>query len=635
MVMNDTTVTVTAEWALWGKETGDAGYHLLDCSDGPVSRENFDEVLTRYSPGTLVELPQATISWLSDKEQPSYLAIAIHDAADRVQYDVSGREIVLTRYFCVPFNELAAGAVSYRAMYEKFHRTELPIANRHRIKAKLAMAEPSGKADAFATRVAALLLTSKPVCILAADRVAVDERLQFLDRVVSLLPYGMRSRLSASTWASSTFREHRLRLFFASARRPGDDHVVIWNQIDPEPIRNPYAHGYLSWLSQDVPGRVARLAKERQEMGFSQLDVLKMLELLGIMSDQPTRPTYSQEVVRWAPAEPPRIMSVEELLNSCGEQLRDGKFFLMPKIDRLRQHLRNPPSEELRSQYRLLIQHHQLLREDLPVERKVRAQFYDVLLRLAFGTPLTYRDYCNVEACVLSNPEGQQLHRPLVLAIEKVGWDGLVMRLLVLSAIGGKELKDSLRKHPVAPGDLLLVTADRNLHRLHAQVVFHSAMQHLLERTGYHDRSVLRPILHHYGYLAPTLNWLYPGDPDYQLSWLRQLLHLGYGGELDRSAIRDVLRSPSIVPTSALLAAVLLVVDRADVELVQQEYTRCMITSTRFASETCGKLLRLLPENDYTEIDPGNEEPFSNQVDSSPRRRGWHHRLAHPGRRRH
>jgi hypothetical protein len=631
MATNGDPVTVTAEWALWGKDAGDAGYHLLECSAGTVSRENFDEVLTRYSPGTLEELPQTTISWLSDRAQPSYVGMAIHDAAERVQYDVSGREIVLTSYFCVPFNELAVGSVPYHAMYQKFRQYALPVPDRHRIQVRLEGLERDEPADVFAMQVAALLLTSKPVCIIGADRagISVDERLRFLDRVVSLLPYGMRSRLSASTWASSTFRDHRLRLFFANARRPGDDHVVVWDQPPAEAINNSYAYDYLCWVSNDVPGRAARLATLTQEMGFSQPDVLRMLELLGIKRGRPTRTAHTQDLVRWEPATP-AIISVEDLLTSCAEQLRDGAPAMRPLIGMLREHLQNPTTESCRAQYRTLISRHRLLRDDLPVDKRLRQDLYEVLLKLAFKTPLNYAAYCQVESCVYGQGGQHGLHESLLRAIAAVGLDGLIMRLLVLAAVDKRMLKSSLRKYPPAPEDLLQAAADGRLYRSHGRIIFTVATGHLLELATAQDRVSLRPILNHYGYLAAALSRLYPENPEHQVSWLSRLLRMAHGKELDTLSVRYVLQGASAAPTDALFAAILLMVHRKNTRFVEREYIRHRIMRTRFSSETHEDLLHRLPEYIITETDPEEQKASDRKADPPPKRRSrWPHPIRH------
>src|SRR6266567_277106 len=118
------TVPITAEWALWGRYAGGSGYQprelyrLLECSDGPVRREAFEQALLRYSPGKLEDRPQVTVSWLPVQAGQSYMAIAIHARPEIGWGDAAGRESTVTRYYCAPFSDLAAGTVSYQAMYE-------------------------------------------------------------------------------------------------------------------------------------------------------------------------------------------------------------------------------------------------------------------------------------------------------------------------------------------------------------------------------------------------------------------------------------------------------------------------------------------------------------------------------------
>lgn len=273
--------SVAAEWALWGKDAHDTEYHLLGCSTGIFSSHAFTFVLDRYSPGTLEELPQITVSWIRDPDNghPSHLAVAIHEtAADdppgvpaRSRYDAGGREIVFVRYFCVAYDDLARNAVSYEALFNGLRKHMLPKYGRKKIRVKLQAQPISTQAHELAELVAALLLTTRPVCILGADRTPTIDRLRFIDLVMSLLPYGMRSCLSASTWVNSNFKEHNLRLFFATAPRPGggrdgyngdrqksDDIVVYWKRPDKGCIEDTDVLAYLNWLqSQDVGHQMA------------------------------------------------------------------------------------------------------------------------------------------------------------------------------------------------------------------------------------------------------------------------------------------------------------------------------------------------------------------------------------------
>ena len=118
-------IPVTAEWALWGKEPSDLEYRLLRCSDGILSDANFDELLTRYATGTLEVLPQVTIGWLEDRPHGHQIALSIHEEPADRRIDATGRPVVLTRCFCVPYATLAEGRVSYQAMYDVFRKIPL------------------------------------------------------------------------------------------------------------------------------------------------------------------------------------------------------------------------------------------------------------------------------------------------------------------------------------------------------------------------------------------------------------------------------------------------------------------------------------------------------------------------------
>src|ERR1022692_5237461 len=97
---NDSSVSVRAEWALLGKERQDAGYRVLTCSDGLISKDDFLGLLTRYSPGTLqrTNLPQVTITSFQDaKRDQYYVAVGIYYHSDDHPADVGGRNVILTR----------------------------------------------------------------------------------------------------------------------------------------------------------------------------------------------------------------------------------------------------------------------------------------------------------------------------------------------------------------------------------------------------------------------------------------------------------------------------------------------------------------------------------------------------------
>ena len=102
--MTGSAVSLVAEWARWGMDPNKrGGYHLLACSDGRISSRNFEDILVRFSPGSLDDLPQVTISYVPGRDGSRYLGLAIHEAeasgADRL-----GGDVMVTRYFCVPYS---------------------------------------------------------------------------------------------------------------------------------------------------------------------------------------------------------------------------------------------------------------------------------------------------------------------------------------------------------------------------------------------------------------------------------------------------------------------------------------------------------------------------------------------------
>ncbi|HMH92336.1 MAG TPA: hypothetical protein VK586_14775, partial [Streptosporangiaceae bacterium] len=264
------TITLRVQWALWGTEAGGSGYHQLACSAGEISRDAVDWVVTRYLPGTPHagphSWPQVTIGWLRDDSLGDCLAVGIHDravpdAAGPGAVDAHGRTVTRARLYYVRFPDAARSRVSYSDLYEALSAVRLPAASPEPVRADLAVRPGPAPAPAeFALRVAALLLSGYPVCVLGAEDLTVTERLGFLDAVASLLPYGMRARLSVSTWAGST-AAHRFRLFFAAVPRSGaEDIAVAWDQAGTVPNAGGACAAYLSWLREDTVRRVEQLA---------------------------------------------------------------------------------------------------------------------------------------------------------------------------------------------------------------------------------------------------------------------------------------------------------------------------------------------------------------------------------------
>ena len=265
-----------------------------------------------------------------------------------------------TRYFCVPFEDLAARTACYQDIYHAFAAFWPARGNRSVLRSFMGETSQGNRAVSpilaagvqrlLAMRVAALLLTGQRVCILGADGTDVGERLAFLDGVMSLLPYGMRSRLSGATCASSTAYDHQLRLFFSGARRDGGDHVVFWDQAEHQPIGHRYADDYLRWLAEGVQQPETLLATVTEPMGFGPRDVAMMLERLDVSYSEPTFSAVAPTFQAPSPAMPEQVTSVDPdtyvagILRECGRRLTGGNpDFLDQELTKLRTCLAVPP----------------------------------------------------------------------------------------------------------------------------------------------------------------------------------------------------------------------------------------------------------------------------------------------------
>lgn len=617
--MTEATVSVTAEWALHGKTGADSEPGVLACSAGVLRRQHFAEVIDRFSPGTLSELPQVWVNYIrfNDTADDCYVALAFREFADDGRRDVDGRGIMFTRYFCAPYPELAVGAVTYHAMYEAFSGIRLPSADGPPLQVNLAMTGPRAPDDAtLAQQAAALLLTGQAVCVLGAEQVSVPDRLRFIDFVMSLLPYGLRSRMSAATWTSGTARGHKFRLFFSNTPRgnAGHDHVLYWG----EPRRtlipdDPAVREYL-----DGPGGIrlaGALAGMTERFGFGAADVERLLAAVrgGLGASPGRRPPPARLSRPYAEtvhgdtgllhrlvssgsdadprAEPDGDASEgEETLLGCVRRLETGDVSrLKPDMATLRRHAVSDIAARYRERYCDIIRQHELLRPGI-VDRKTEGQWYETLLRLAFGLPLSYGGYCALEDC-LRVPPGQP-HPALVAAIQSGGLADPVVAALV------RHFTDSGHRKPARALDIesLIPRLAGDWPRVdHARIVC-DYMLRQLENARLQDRRSLQPVFWRVDYLAPALQRRHFADPQYQVTVLTALVRALHGEKLDRRTAAAILADTGSSPTPALLAAVLLLLGDPgkDARLVREAFVTGTLTHTAFDVATQSRLSALM-----------------------------------------
>jgi hypothetical protein len=143
--------------------------------------------------------------------------------------------------------------------------------------------------DPLAMRVAALLLSGTPVCVLNAEDTSVEERLAFTDWVMALLPYGFRARMAAATWTRATFRDHKFRLYFSTAPRQGDraDHVVRWGQPDRAILPDGPVRDYFGRLEKSASqlAQLANPAEPGADLKFDSKAAFRAVELIDTLAN--------------------------------------------------------------------------------------------------------------------------------------------------------------------------------------------------------------------------------------------------------------------------------------------------------------------------------------------------------------
>jgi len=616
------TIPLLAQWALEGKQPDGEDYRILACSTGDLNRRHFADALGRFQLGELNTLPQVSVSYARLAERPgsSYVALAIHwyatedqrHAGGVSQRDNQGRPTAYTSYFCLPYQRLADAAIGYRAMHEALDSVTLGVADGP--PKEVAIATPKSRtpaADDLAVRVAPLLLTGRPVCVLGAEGTSLPERLEFIDTVMELLPYGFRARMTAATWTRTTNRNHRFRLFFSGAPRAGEpDYVVTWGD-SPDLVSVPdrEAGEYFDWL-QDNIGQLAHLTDLTSEMGFSPKDTLQALEsVLGTRHRLQFRPRPVSRV----PNGRPQGDIGEETLRYCAEHVElANPTRLRSDIAFLKKFAEGEIGEDWRARYRDLISRLGLLRPGFLIDDKYEERLYSALLRMGFGTPLSYDAYCRVEDCAGVVP-GDTPHRELLVAIVKAGMAEPIVSAIVywhLRTTDQKKVNKWLVSGQVDAVQLIDLLAGDWTYPEHARIVCDLALEYLKRAPDHYQPQQVRLALSRHGFLARALQMRHPDQDQYQVHALYRFLVAAYpqaaatpGQDLSKGAILQVLNGTGAPPTPALLSAVLMLLHRPGAwQLAWNAYIHGSLTMANFDEQTLARLRARLPHIDAATI---------------------------------
>jgi hypothetical protein len=568
---------VPVEWAWRGKLPTQRDYGILACSQGRISDRNFEDILDRFSPGTLDTLPEVSLSYIKESEASRYLGISIHESRQG-GYDKLGRDVTFTRYFCMQYDALAPGAVSYLSVFKALGGIRLPSEDGGPLAITVTPGDNGAPIDfERAAPVAGLLLTGNPICIVDANSTEMTGRLAYIDAVMSLLPYGFRAEMAAATWTSSTYRGHKFRLFFSDARRTpsdqyGRDHVFSWETmaIDLAPvskIQRSYAEDYRDLLLKEGPEAAKRLARHQEPRQFRVTDALKAVELIQVKPRIPLserlRGKHDSGEAPQVPAAghadlpPPGerreredpIDRVEHLLSSCARFVSTANSAdLEVALAQLRDILDGESgglAVDRRPRYWNAIQNYALLRAGQRM-RKDPAGFYKLMLRVAFGDALSYLNYCQIEGHLRGKPD-----KALLDAIDQLtdSTDEPHLKLIVRRGLDGKYPNYSCQR-------LVEMSARQELRVPHAREICAITIE-ALSRARQPDITKALPVLGQHRYLAPALQGREPANLEYQVATLTELLRAVYRDGMNDEELADVLAGRSAwAPTIALLLAV-------------------------------------------------------------------------------
>ena len=620
--MTGKNISVRAQWALHGKVLDDEGYQVIACSHGDLSRANFADALGRFTLGALDTLPQVSVSYLQPATSSpggGYLALAIHwFAADGQRYadgvlrfDNQGRHTAFTSYFCAPYAQLAQQGITYLDMYTALSGVTLPTKDGPPKEVTITAATQQVPAiDGLAMRVAPLLLTGVPVCVLGADETSMDERLRFIDAVMGLLPYGFRAKMTAATWTRATNRNHRFRLFFSSAPRASErpDHLVSWGSPEQVKIPSKAAWHYYQWLDDKV-APLAGLAQLNGEIGFGESADRQALNLVD--KAPPARRSRQEPVAADAQGSPGKHSPthakpapenadpVTKILAECSEHVR------ILNLTRLRQDLSRLQDqlgsgwidEDHRNRYRMLITKFGLLRHN-PGLQRYEVKLYETLLPLAFGRPVTYEAFCQVEDCLGNRPDGS-IHSQLLEAIDRAGLADARVKVMVHSSLDRRKLDKWLGSKDADAYGLIGELARGAWHRQqHGRLFCDVTLRYLDDKRGRYSTLELQKVLFRNGYLAQRLREI--GSDQYQVHAITKLLLAAFPKEthpygLEGTTVTKILGDAQDAPTPALLAAVLWRIPVAAKARAWDAYVYGTVTRLNLNENTHGALWTKLP----------------------------------------
>ncbi|TYB43963.1 hypothetical protein [Actinomadura chibensis] len=533
-------VVVPVEWARQSREPrGDSDERILTSSGGALTGAGLLKLLERCQAGTPRELPQVIIGRAGSGDR-TRIVMAFQERSNVP--DWLGRLSIDTHIFCVPYDQVALGPVGYEDLYRALRGLRPSEGGPRDV--RLPVLRPADLAERVTERArftAALLTTGTRVCLIGAEAVDLVERLRFLDTVAALLPFGMRTKFSAATWAGST-ADHGIRLSFSDGPRD-DAHNLHWDRELAEAELPGNAAAYLDLLrrSDDPETAVARLAAAVEPLSFDDPDRTLAAAQSALGGETAADQRASAEV--------------DALLTSIADALDRGRSELLePLVGRLEAVTATGLDLSRRTRHQRTIAERRMLSPRPALPDGIAVRLYQAVLWPAYGPALTLADARDVLA-TQSSPS-----TALTEALLRMPHDDPRVVLEVGRQVGPGGTARVLDK--ASPADLVgwacLTPLDRELVEL--------VSAELARRGASGGDPEVAGALHDRDYLAPVLARLFPRRHADQVSRLTRLLTAAYGGEIDEATRDRVLDVPCAVEYPALRTAVELCAARPEEE---------------------------------------------------------------------
>lgn len=210
---------------------------------------------------------------------------------------------------------------------------------------------------------------------------------------------------------------------------------------------------------------------------------------------------------------------------------------------------------------------HRLLANHPGLNPSARARIYRTLLRLAFEAPLSYASYCEIEDAADGPPHGTL--RSVLL--REVSFASCAPWLLTAKAeprVSDEELMTALTERGLPATDPLdeLRRDVATMRHAHRAACYDFALRYLRSYARAPEAELARR-----GYLADTLEAVFPGEPQAQRTRLEETLRSAYAEPLSRGQIRNLFGDRNVYPTAAFEAAVASLASPQAVRLIKEE----------------------------------------------------------------